>query len=89
MPAAAGASAGSAELGDEPDEPLHRASIRAEAEARHAAIVVAIQGLDPKDSSLWAGRGKRRRPAVKALEAVLKYDITAGERDAVWAQVRG
>ena len=84
-PAAAGGAAGSAELGDEPDEPLHRASIRAAAEARQAAIVAAARGLDPEDSSLWTGRGKSRHPRVDALEAVLKYDISAAERDAAWA----
>ena len=87
-PAAAGGVVGSAELGDEPDEPLHRAGIRAEVEARHAAIVAAARGLDPEDSSLWTGRGKSRHPRVDALEAVLEYDVTAAERDAAWATVR-
>ena len=55
---------------------------------RHAAIVDAIARLDPKDRSLWSGRGKSRKPRVDAIEAVLGYDITAAERDAAWAEVQ-
>ena len=58
------------------------------AEARHAAIVAAVRSLDPKDSKVWSGRGKSRRPKVAALEAVLGHDITAAERDAAWTTVQ-
>lgn len=55
---------------------------------RHAAIVAAASKLDASDPSCWSGRGKARKPKVAALEAVLEYDITAGERDAAWAELQ-
>jgi len=46
---------------------------------RITAIKAAIATLDKGDESLWLKDGET--PDVKAIEAVLGYDITAGERN--------
>ena len=44
-------------------------------------IVDAIGKLEDGNAEHWTKGGK---PEVRALEAVLNYDITAAERDAAW-----
>lgn len=45
-------------------------------------IVAAISQLDPMDATLWnAGDNK---PQIPALEAILKRNISAKERNAAW-----
>lgn len=48
-------------------------------------IVMVILGLDKANPKLWTGDGS---PQVRAIEAVLGRQITAGERDAAWVEVR-
>ncbi len=47
-------------------------------------VVEAIGKLDPKDSGLWTA-GKKRKPKVGALNALLDFEIDASERDEAWA----
>lgn len=47
-----------------------------------AAIVEAIGKLQPDDF------GRDGKPHVKAIEAVLGYDIAAADRDAAWSAVQ-
>lgn len=55
-------------------------------EARQQAIMEAIERLQRAGGpSHFTASGT---PQVKAIEAVLGYDITAGERDAAWARLR-
>ena len=49
------------------------------------AIEAAIGRLDAGDAALWTRDG---RPQVTAIEAVLGWGISAGERDAVWATLQ-
>ena len=83
-----GSEAGSGEPAEEGDDPGEGSDPSPGDPDRHAAIVDAIRKLDPKDPSLWSGRGKSRKPRVDAIEAVLEYDITADERDAAWAELQ-
>lgn len=53
----------------------------ADAEALTAAIVDAIGQLDKDKAENWTKGGV---PQVGAIEAVLGYEISAGERDAAW-----
>ena len=60
-----------------------------ESDTRHDQIVAVIRDLidsDPEkaDETLWTKSGK---PDVKALEALLGFDISAAERDAAMAKV--
>ena len=52
------------------------------AQDRKARIIAAIGELDPDNPEHFTKGGK---PEVKALEAILGFDITAAERDAAWA----
>lgn len=54
-----------------------------QAAERRAALLAAIAGLRPGHAEDFTEGGKGK-PSVAALEAVLKFDITASERDAAW-----
>lgn len=47
-------------------------------------IMAAMQTLDPKDEALFT---RNREPTVDAVQQVLGYPITAGERDDAWAEL--
>ena len=50
-------------------------------EDRPALIKSAIRRVDLEDKKLWTDSGK---PTVSAVEKVLGFDISAGERDRAW-----
>jgi len=54
------------------------------AEERLAAIKSAITGLDADVASNWT---KGSLPAVPAITAIVGFDVTAAERDQVWAEL--
>lgn len=51
---------------------------------RSAAVKSAILQLDAADSKLWTGGGA---PTVAAIVAITGWDVSAIERDAVWAEI--
>jgi len=55
------------------------------AEERLAAIKEAITGLDADIAANWTKGGA---PTVPAITAVVGFDVTAAERDAVWAEIQ-
>lgn len=54
------------------------------AEERLAAIRNAITGLDADVATNWTKGGM---PAVPAITAIVGFDVTAAERDQVWAEL--
>ncbi|WP_088177604.1 hypothetical protein [Ferriphaselus sp. R-1] len=52
---------------------------------RAAAVKSAILQLDTADSKLWTGGGA---PTVAAIVAITGWDVSAIERDAVWAEIK-
>jgi hypothetical protein len=55
------------------------------AEERLAAIRDAITGLDADVATNWTKGGL---PAVPAITAIVGFDVTAAERDQVWAEIQ-
>ena len=53
---------------------------------RHALIVAAMDRLDPGQSNHWTGTGKPRLDVLHLAGA--PEDLTAEERDRIWADVR-
>lgn len=51
---------------------------------RLAAIAGAISTLDKQNAKLWTSGGK---PQVSAIETVIGWQVSAGERDAAWASL--
>lgn len=55
------------------------------AEERQSAIREAINGLDADVATNWTKGGQ---PAVPAITAIVGFDVTAAERDQVWAETQ-
>lgn len=53
-------------------------------EDRAAMIADVISAMDPAAADNWTDDGK---PHVKVIEKLLGFAVTAGERDAVWAEL--
>lgn len=87
---AKGAADAGSSAGLDPDTVTTSASRPTEAGEALAAIKAAIAGLDRDDPSglehpeWWTATGK---PKTEAVETVLGWQISAAERDAVWAEV--
>lgn len=67
-----------------PAAPAPAAPVDLNPEQRIAAIVGAINQLDPADQSQWLKSGA---PDLNALEPMVGFTIRAAERDAAWQQV--
>lgn len=64
--------------------PAPAAPVELNPEQRIAAIVGAINQLDPSDQSQWLKSGA---PDLKVLEPMVGFTILAAERDSAWKQV--
>lgn len=59
------------------------ATVKPEGEALMTALVAAIKALSKDDEDAWTKGGK---PSVPALVELLKFPISAAERDTAWKE---
>lgn len=68
------------------DPPEPEPAAPTDPDERLAAIKEAIGQLDPENPEHFTKGGD---PKVEAIEAILGYNISAGERDEVWESLQG